>query len=321
VADSATEDFFSDLKLVSTLARVLIIGFGSIGQRHERLLASVGHQTAVVSHQRGLPVATYESIHDGLARHEPNYVVVASPTARHSEDFRALRKAGFSGHILIEKPLFLNSEQCPDIDTRRVFVGYNTRFFAVVRQLSQLLGSSQVLQASFHNAQYLPDWRPGRDYRSTSSARRSLGGGVLRDLSHEIDLLHFFMGIPRRASSTLSRLGNLEIDTEDTVNVQFEFGDGRCAQLYLSYLDRIPRRRVFLRTAHMTIDADLLTGSLSVNENHSSCRTDRDVSFLDMHRDVLSGGGSAATFKQGLEVLRTIDLIEADTTIFESQNV
>ena len=321
MADSATKSLPSELTPVSTNSRILIIGFGSIGQRHERLLTSVGHQTAVISRQRDLPVTAYESIHEGLAKHKPDYVIVASPTARHCDDFRALRQGGFSGHILIEKPLFMDSVQCSEIDTRLVFVGYNTRFFAVVRQLSQIIGSSKVLQASFHNAQYLPEWRPGRDYRDTSSAQRNLGGGVLRDLSHEIDLLHCFVGIPTKAFSTLSRLGDLEIDTEDTVSVQFEFGDGRCAHMYLSYLDRVPRRSFFLRTSTLTIYADLLTGSLSINENHSSYQTDRDVSFLDMHRDVLGGGGSAATYEQGLDVLRTIDLIEADTTVFGSKNI
>jgi len=266
-------------------------------------------------------VTNYESIHEGIAKHKPNYVVVASPTVRHCDDLRALRQGGFSGHILIEKPLFMNSLECSEIDTRLVFVGYNTRFFAVVRQLSQVLGSSKVLQASFHNAQYLPEWRPGRDYRATSSAQRSLGGGVLRDLSHEIDLLHHFVGVPTRAFSTLSRLGNLEIDTEDTVSVQFEFGDGRCAHMYLSYLDRVPRRSFFLRTSTLTIYGDLLTGSLSINENHFSYQTDRDMSFLEMHRDVLAGGGNAATYEQGFDVLRTIDLIETGTTIFGGENI
>jgi predicted dehydrogenase len=190
-----------------------------------------------------------------------------------------------------------------------------------VRQLSQVLGSLKVLQASFHNAQYLPEWRPGRDYRATSSAQRSLGGGVLRDLSHEIDLLHHFVGVPTRAFSTLSRLGDLEIDTEDTVSVQFEFGDGRCAHMYLSYLDRVPRRSFFLRTSTLTIYGDLLTGSLSINENHFSYQTDRDMSFLEMHRDVLAGGGNAATYEQGFNVLRTIDLIETGTTIFGGENI
>ena len=306
---------------MSANSRILIVGFGSIGQRHERLLASVGHQTAVVSHQRDLPVTTYESIYEGLAKHKPNYVVVASPTARHCDDFHTLRQGGFSGYILIEKPLFMNSLECSEIDTRLVFVGYNTRFFAVVRQLSQILGSSKVLQASFHNAQYLPEWRPGRDYRTTSSAQRSLGGGVLRDLSHEIDLLHRFVGVPTRAFSTVSRLGDLEINTEDTASVQFEFGDGRCAHMYLSYLDRVPRRSIFLRTSTLTINADLLTGSLSINENYYSYQNDRDVSFLEMHRDVLGGGGNAATYEEGIDVLRTIDLIETGTTTFGSENI
>jgi hypothetical protein len=45
------------------------------------------------------------------------------------------------------------------------------------------------------------------------------------------------------------------------------------------------------------------------------------MSFLEMHRDVLAGGGNAATYEQGFNVLRTIDLIETGTTIFGGENI
>ena len=42
--------------------------------------------------------------------------------------------------------------------------------------------------------QYLPDWRPGTDYKSGVSAQKDLGGGALLELSHELDYLQWFFG-------------------------------------------------------------------------------------------------------------------------------
>ena len=44
--------------------------------------------------------------------------------------------------------------------------------------------------------QYLPDWRTNADYSKSYSASFEMGGGVLFDLIHEIDLAVNLMGQP-----------------------------------------------------------------------------------------------------------------------------
>ena len=42
--------------------------------------------------------------------------------------------------------------------------------------------------------QYLPAWRPSRDYRETYTAQSAQGGGILLDASHEIDYVRWIGG-------------------------------------------------------------------------------------------------------------------------------
>jgi predicted dehydrogenase len=71
--------------------------------------------------------------------------------------------------------------------------------------------------------QYLPDWRPGKDYRTTVTARRELGGGALLELSHELDYLQWIFGSAYWVSAVIGKHSNLEIDTEDNAHLVIGF--------------------------------------------------------------------------------------------------
>ena len=71
--------------------------------------------------------------------------------------------------------------------------------------------------------QYLPLWRPGSDYRLGVSANRALGGGVLLELSHELDYLRWIFGDVDWVQASLERQSALEIDVEDTAHLLLSF--------------------------------------------------------------------------------------------------
>ena len=94
--------------------------------------------------------------------------------------------------------------------------------------------------------QYLPDWHPNEDYRQGYSANRPLGGGVLLDLIHEIDLLYSWFGKPDDGQSHRRHAVDLEIDTEDTAAIVCRFAGGVIGSIQLDYVQRVPLRNGFI---------------------------------------------------------------------------
>ena len=81
----------------------------------------------------------------------------------------------------------------------------------------------KVLSVRCEIGQYLPSWRPDSDYRKGVSARRELGGGVLLELSHELDYLCWIFGKVDWVKATLGQQSDLKLDVEDTAHLTLGF--------------------------------------------------------------------------------------------------
>jgi predicted dehydrogenase len=155
--------------------------------------------------------------------YKPDYVIVSNPASMRSKIVKSLLERT-SANILIEKPI---SSKYRDIrywnlDTlknRKIQVGYNLRFLPSLIKFRKIIKDGVVgapLSVRAEVGQYLPDWRKSVDYRASVSARRELGGGVLFELSHEIDYLTWMFGRAVWVSAWTGKKSNLEINVEDT---------------------------------------------------------------------------------------------------------
>src|ERR1700754_728268 len=202
--------------------RTVVVGYGSIGECHTQVLGEIGCSVAVVSRREGDVPMRYGSVEEAIASFDPGYVVIASATTEHEADLRRVREAGFRGPVLVEKPLFDSYRDLSDIDTDNVFVVYNLRFHPVMQRLYELLRGERILSFHAYVGQYLPTWRPGRDYRTVYSAYADQGGGVLRDLSHEMDYVQWMCGRWRRLTAAGGHMSSLEITSDDIFSLLVE---------------------------------------------------------------------------------------------------
>jgi predicted dehydrogenase len=258
--------------------RFLIAGFGSIGRRHLRNLRALGeqdillyrthHSTLPEDEIAGLPVET--DLERALAHH-PDAVIVANPTAAHLDVAIPAARAGCA--LLIEKPLADTLERVGELETaleasgQQALVGFQFRFHPGLQKAKELLQTGEIgrpIGARAHWGEYLPDWHPWEDYRSSYSARKDLGGGVVLTLSHPIDYLCWLLGEADSVSAQIGRLGELEIGVEDTAEIIIHFARGALASLHLDYLQKPPSHHLEIIGTHGTLRWDNASGEVRV---------------------------------------------------------
>ena len=59
----------------------------------------------------------------------------------------------------------------------------------------------KIVKVNSKASSYLPDWRKNKNFRKSVSSQKKLGGGVLLELSHELDYLLWFFKDIRSVSS------------------------------------------------------------------------------------------------------------------------
>ena len=94
------------------------------------------------------------------------------------------------------------------------------RFNPLIQFIKNKIKNKKIWSINIFCGSYLPNWRKNRDYRFTSSARKRLGGGVILDLSHELDYIQWIFGeISKIEYVKVKIISNLKITSDDYVNI------------------------------------------------------------------------------------------------------
>jgi len=290
---------------------------GSIGLKHLKHLEFLGHDVAVVSSRAQSHSPSFLSVGQMLEDYKPEAVVVATSTSAHPDTVQELRNLGFRGRILIEKPLGASSKDFQDVSLdSQVFTAYNLRFHPLSQKLRDVCAKSPLLSCQMYVGQYLPGWRPQRDYRESYSSKKEEGGGVLRDLSHELDLLMWMFGDWSKLVALSGHRSSLEIDSEDLACILIELKSGGYVTLELNYLDKNSRRQMVVNTDRTSLHCDFIKNTILENGN----KTDLSVTVEDTYSHQLTAllspdpeNSSLCSGDEGLKVLNLVEAIERST--------
>jgi len=211
-----------------------LFGHGSIGSRHLKNLTELGHQET-----------TSQAEADGF--------LICNPTAYHLET--ALKITRYNKPIFIEKPISHNLNGLDKL-TGKILVGYCLRFDQSLKFFKQKIAGKKIIKVTIVCRSWLPDWHPDKDYRQSYSAKKDLGGGVLLDLSHEIDYALWFFGPVKKVTAKLQMAPELQIETESIADLNLDFVSGVNAEVHLSYASRQPTRFCEIKTSDQLLRWD-----------------------------------------------------------------
>jgi predicted dehydrogenase len=317
--------------------RVAIIGFGASGQRMADIASrnDPSSEILILSQHRldGGPYSVTGSYHDVIA-FRPDVVVLTNPASLREDDVEAL--GGIPAGFLIEKPLATNLDTAVKIShslaaVKTVQVGYNLRSSESLQAFRGMIHvglCGSVFSVRGETGQYLPSWRPGRDYRSTVSANASSGGGVLLELSHELDYLRWIFGDVDWVQSWFGKVSSLEVDVEDTAHLILGIknpnnGVGFVAQMNIDFVRRDRVRTVTAVCEHGSLRWDGVRGivqrfdegddewsTIFSDSGETTTYESQWRTFLDRLERDLPG---EVTLEDGVSVLETIEAIRLST--------
>lgn len=153
--------------------------------------------------------------------------IICSPASYHVSQLLQFCKKKVP--ILVEKPVAHQKKHISilqTIDKKKkvpILVGYQLRYskgsrFFYKKVISGLVGVP--IRANIKCLSYLPNWRPDQDYRIGPSAKKNLGGGVLLELSHELDYANWFFGKFLNIKAYIKNTGILDIEVEDIAELK-----------------------------------------------------------------------------------------------------
>lgn len=213
--------------------RVLVEGLGSIGRRHAENIERLGHCVVRAD--------IYEDFRNILDKEKFDFVVICTPTYLHTTQCLELISRNID--FFCEKPIAHTLDDLAKLartDTSRIIsmVGCNLRFNTELRALhdSGLCQRAQVAHVRF--GYDLRKWRPGIDVKTSYSANKSLGGGIILDAIHEYDYLCNFLmfGEPMSMKTIATCTKSVTVDSDDVVTSHIDFCNGKFAKVSLDYL-------------------------------------------------------------------------------------
>lgn len=311
---------------------VAVIGLGNIASRHRRNLRFLFSDAKIyaMSASGRIPSENISDCDklvasiDELPLENIQLAIIASPAPFHTQHAIPFIKANIP--VLIEKPITSTLEEAKELQqiakryNTPIAVGYCLRYLSSTQAIKKIIDTQQIGSLSYVNieiGQYLPDWRPDKDYRSCVSANSKLGGGALLELSHEIDYTQWLLGALHLQYAILQCSEQLNLDVEDNVNILATTSDNTIVNIHLDFLQRKAYRHCRFVGTTGSLEWDLIKNEIILKTQnqtttlYSDPEWDKNNMYLGMLLDFIEKINGRKNQSVTLsESIRTIQFIE-----------
>ncbi|EAW28609.1 predicted dehydrogenase [Alteromonadales bacterium TW-7] len=318
------------------MMRVAVIGLGNIAKRHRSNIKKMFPEAEIIvmSASGRVPselicnadyiVSNIQNIID----YTVDMAIIASPAPLHSLHAIPLIEAGIP--VLIEKPVTTSVEDAKSIIKAKskyqvnAGVGYCLKYLSSALFVKKFIESGRagkVINANIEIGQYLPDWRPNTDYKKSVSAIHSLGGGVLFELSHDIDYAQWLFGKLEIEHALIRNTGELGIEVEDVADILATSHSGCVVSLHLDFLQRQASRKCKIISNRGALVWDLIKNQVVWTDEtgesvlFSDELWDRNKMYLNMLSD-FNNNNKSDSFSSIESSLSVVELITGLKTKF-----
>jgi predicted dehydrogenase len=224
--------------------KLLVIGTGSIGERHLRCFQTLGRcesiafcetldaRRAEIAERYGIdPALAFGNLDSALADGQFDAAVIATPAPTHIPMATRLAELGLD--LLIEKPLSLSLDGIDELariiaeKSLTVAVGYTHRAHPATAALKDAIDSGRFgrpIQLRMSSGQSFAELRPA--YRDVYFARPEMGGGAINDMiTHFYNVADWFCGPIDRIVTDAGHLALDGVTVEDTVHTLVRQGN------------------------------------------------------------------------------------------------
>ena len=239
------------------MVKVALVGLGSMGQNHYRVLKGLMDIKLValcdIKQTRDYSEPFFTDLDTMLESIEFDAVIIVVPTFLHKEV--AIKCLNKGKHLFIEKPVASTVKEAQEIlrtakvNSARVCVGYIERFNPVVQKLKEEIANSEVYSISITRVGPFPP--------------RIADVGILTDLSvHDIDLIRYITG-KEILNTSIHKSQKIHNHHEDNAILSFQLEDEVVASITTNWLTPFRKRTIEIATKDAYFEANLMEQDLT----------------------------------------------------------
>ena len=266
--------------------RIVFIGIGSIAKKHIKAIRKIEPQAEKFALRSSKDAAPYEDVkdfyeYDDVKEIAPDFIIISNPTSKHFETIQKL--LSYRLPLFIEKPVFAelgHDDVIKEIEDQNIltYVACDMRFMDCLTWLHQYMAEHRnevrINEINVYCGSYLPEWRPGTDFRKCYSAIPELGGGVHIDLIHDVDYVYWIFGRPESHQAIFRNVSSLGIKAYDYANFSLVYRDF-CANVVLNYYRRDAKRYMEILFDDCTWTVDMLKNEITSNTGEVIYRSEQ----------------------------------------------
>lgn len=288
------------------MKKIAVIGLGSIANRHRRNLKNIFPDSIIYAISASGRIPDKEVINsdvvinslEELIKLDIEMAIVASPATLHETHGVPLLEAGIP--VLMEKPVAISMKEASHLlqiakeYKTPIAVGYCLRYLPSASEIKKLLDKNligDIYNVFIEVGQYLPDWRPDKNYRDSVSANEHLGGGVLFELSHELDYANWLLGSMDVNFAILRSSKELGLEVEDIADVTLTTKNNTVCNIHLDFLQKSVSRTCSFVGSKGRLDWCLIENKITFSDKScnkvlfSGANWDKNQLYINMLKD------------------------------------